>query len=79
MGAAPVIYCPRCHGTMQEGYLLDRARTLEQQDWVEGKPKLGTLYPPSLDISGVAKYRVGAWRCLNCGTVELRALDRLPE
>ncbi len=64
---------------MQEGFLLDRTRhSLEQQDWVEGKPQL-PFGSTSIDISGATQYRVATWRCPTCGTLESRAIERLTE
>jgi ssDNA-binding Zn-finger/Zn-ribbon topoisomerase 1 len=76
--------CSKCGGEMAEGFILDAdfiysfpmpraAGMFTQARWVEGKPV------PSRN-SGIKwndkeAYRIAAYRCPNCGLLELHAMD----
>lgn len=74
---AMTISCLRCHGTMEEGYLLEITRVAaEQQLWVKGAPMPSGGWGAGLETSGTARYKVATWRCANCGYLESRATER---
>lgn len=68
--------CPKCQGTMEEGFLLDinqsggRAVT----SWVEGAPQKSFWL--GVKIAKRKKIDVQTWRCGRCGFLESYAKDR---
>ena len=70
--AAPALRCSRCHGPMQEGFLVDFAHGEKRaQEWVEGPPEPGWL--TGIRYRGKTSRRVRAFRCMTCGSLELFA------
>jgi len=70
--------CPKCSGTVGEGFLLDQNyQTLRQSLWISGAPEAGGLLGQSVKISGKEIYAVRSLRCTACGFLEVYA-DRKP-
>ena len=69
------VSCPRCHGRMEKGSLLNRdsngGRSLGQ--WVEGRPERSIW--TGLKLRGLRALPVTAFRCRNCGLLEIYAED----
>ena len=77
MSAAPLVpKCPKCEGTMEEGFIADRRSRLlsDASQWVEGAPE-GFLFL-GVKTGGRDKHRVAAYRCTRCGYLEQYARDR---
>ena len=65
--------CPKCDGTMEEGYCLDHSvGGGGQQRWCEGKPERSVS-------SGGRHLMVTTYRCCECGFLEAYAGKRTPE
>jgi hypothetical protein len=63
--------CPKCDGAMMPGFLLDHSGGLFVSYWAAGSPQnsfWGGLKKPELSLP------VGAYRCSDCGYLELYAL-----
>jgi hypothetical protein len=63
-------HCPKCDGTMKEGFLVDRRQGVQKSLplWVEGQPQ---LWPwGSLKIRGRTRHAVVTRRCTKCGYLE---------
>lgn len=61
--------CPKCSGTMTEGYLLDQGHgTWATVKWVEGLPEKSIWV--GLKLRGRKKLAVVTWRCGRCGLLE---------
>jgi ribosomal protein L40E len=67
------VSCLRCNGRMEKGALLNRdsngGKSLGQ--WVEGVPKRSIW--TGLKLRGLKLLPVTAFRCRNCGHIELYA------
>jgi predicted RNA-binding Zn-ribbon protein involved in translation (DUF1610 family) len=64
--------CPKCQGTMEDGFLLDQQgynSVYVVTQWVEGPPKkkFGS------GVETKVKRSTSAFRCTNCGYLELYA------
>ena len=65
----PAHACPKCRGSMAEGFILDQAyggRLVS--GWVEGKPQKSFWVGVKLD--GRKPVEIAAWRCTSCGFLE---------
>ena len=63
--------CVKCGGLMEMGFMLDKRRHARQVAlWYEGVPTANLL-----DISERRKIVILAYRCTNCGYLELWAQD----
>ncbi len=61
--------CPKCQGTMQEGFLLDETYgTRGQADWVEGAPEKSIW--TGVKLGDRMRLPVETWRCGRCGFLE---------
>ena len=64
--------CPKCNGEMMQGFLLDHSDAGRlNSHWAVGAPQnsfWGGLKKPELSLP------VGAYRCSDCGYLELYAL-----
>jgi Domain of unknown function (DUF6487) len=61
--------CPKCQGTMTEGFLLDTIYDGNKVgQWFEGIPQIGFL--GSVKLRGRKKFDVRSWRCERCGFLE---------
>jgi hypothetical protein len=67
---AEAIKCERCGGTMEEGFVLDRAHYSmpTTQQWVEGEPKHS--FWSGLETDGKRQFKVATYRCDKCGRLE---------
>jgi Zn ribbon nucleic-acid-binding protein len=66
--------CPKCQNQMELGFLLEnQGYTANQTDtkWVQG-PVI-KMHFPFTDIETKVQRRVEAYRCVNCGYLELYA------
>ena len=63
--------CPKCNGAMLQGYMLDISHGAFVAHWAAGSPRnsfWGGLKKPEMTLP------VGAYRCSDCGYLELYAL-----
>lgn len=68
--------CPRCRGRLERGFLPDVGS--------QGQPAVGTWAQGEepdkrwwgTTLKDRTRYRVEAWRCRECGRIELYGLDR---
>ena len=62
--------CPRCQGSMTEGFVLDHTEggARKVSAWVEGAPEPGLLV--GVKVRGKTKYDIRTWRCGRCGFLE---------
>ena len=65
--------CPKCSQPMTAGHIRDMGLNPELLTWSEGQAQRNTL--GSIETSRV-RYSVEAYRCPNCGLVEMYALER---
>jgi len=69
--------CPACAVRMHEGFVPDHhENTTRLGVWVEGPPEFSWL--GNLKIGYRPQYALRAYRCPQCGFVQLFAIDRLP-
>jgi len=67
------ITCIRCKGAMQEGFLVDSGMaSLGVTHWYGGPPKMRS-FGRGIEVIGKQMKRVAAYRCEQCGTLELVA------
>ena len=63
--------CAECGGTMQPGYLMDRAdhSVPTQAAWIEGEPEMTRFLgmKAGLNVRDRARYDVVTLRCEQCG------------
>jgi hypothetical protein len=73
------IVCPKCNGSMEEGFLPDASRgVIQDTKWVRGKPEphwLGGVKSPDQKFLGGLKdstacKSVISYRCQKCGFLE---------
>ena len=66
--------CLRCNSAMERGYLPDRghADSMKIAEWVSDAPEQRWW---GLRTTGHQQIPLSAYRCSQCGYVELRALD----
>ena len=61
--------CPKCHGRMEEGFILDNSYGARLQSaWVEGKPKRS--FWTGVKFREEAKRPIATFRCEGCGYLE---------
>jgi len=61
--------CPKCNGTMDEGFILDDTYGGKvQSEWAEGSPRRSIW--TGLKVSKDARHRVTTYRCQKCGFLE---------
>ena len=62
--------CPRCRGSMSEGFVLDLGdhNSRNQQKWVEGEPVRSFWL--GIQTKERDKYTVTTYRCDRCGYLE---------
>lgn len=67
--------CPRCGGTMEQGFVLDRAHgdALRTQEWLEGEPVKS--FWSGIKTKGKERHPVQSFRCERCGYLESYAID----
>ena len=72
---API--CPKCGGTMQAGFIADfgHGGTVKPSDWVVGRPQRSFWF--GTRVRDRQRFRVTAYRCGQCGYLELYARDEV--
>lgn len=60
--------CPKCQGSMVEGYILDLNQARSVCKWIEGAPEKS--FWSGLKIAGRANVNIQTWRCGRCGFLE---------
>lgn len=62
--------CPKCSGSMSEGFILDRGHHNANalQHWVDGEPEKSFWFGIRTEDRG--KFEVATWRCDRCGYLE---------
>jgi hypothetical protein len=62
--------CPKCAGSMEAGFILDRAHmnVLTVSQWLEGEPE--TSFWTGLKTKNRERYAVATYRCQRCGFLE---------
>lgn len=65
--------CLRCGGEMEEGYTFDQGQTNLQGQWIEGEPEKSVW--TGLKVKGRKKLPISAYRCRDCGFLDLYARD----
>ena len=62
--------CPRCGGTMVEGFIVDQAHggAATVPVWVEGAPQRSVW--TGVRLRGKSRLDVATWRCRSCGLLE---------
>ncbi len=61
--------CPKCQGSMTEGFLLDRTQGGRGlTSWVEGTPQKSIWV--GVKLGGKKPMEVATWRCGSCGYLE---------
>ncbi len=62
--------CPKCQGSMSEGYILDITQSggRATSKWIEGAPEKSIW--TGLKISNRANIDIQTWRCGRCGFLE---------
>jgi ribosomal protein S27AE len=62
-------HCPKCSGSMAEGYVIDRTHSgVTVGAWVEGVPETSPW--TGLKTKGRPNFEVASWRCGRCGFLE---------
>ncbi len=66
--------CPKCRGSMKEGFILDNAYgSLQVSAWIEGAPQKSRWF--GVKLRGRRSIRVASFRCDRCGYLESYAKD----
>jgi predicted nucleic-acid-binding Zn-ribbon protein len=66
--------CPKCAGTMERGFIVDRGYgSFAVAEWVEGEPVKSFI--SGLSLRGKKKLKVLTRRCRRCGFLESYAAD----
>jgi len=61
--------CPKCQGSMVEGFILDNPHgAYSVTNWIEGAPEKS--FWSGVKVGKKAKYEVQTWRCNRCGFLE---------
>ena len=61
--------CPRCQGSMTEGFLLDQGQGSRSViKWVEGAPQKSIWV--GVRLGNQQPIEVATWRCASCGFLE---------
>lgn len=65
--------CPQCEGKMERGFAIGGTPAHVHTDakWVEGSPRKGIR--GGIILGGRRKYAITAYRCTECGYLELYA------
>ncbi len=64
--------CSECGGSLQEGYVLDVAKTGRiPSSWIEGKPEKDFWL--GLNLEDKLVFRISAFRCKSCGLLKFYA------
>ena len=72
--ASRSLSCPRCGGSMDEGFILDESHgTMKSQKWVAGAPELSFWF--GLKLRGKQRLDVSTYRCGRCGYLESYASE----
>jgi hypothetical protein len=67
--ASRSLSCPRCGGSMEQGYILDESYgKIGPQKWVGGAPEFSIW--TGLKLRGKQRLPVTAYRCRQCGFLE---------
>jgi hypothetical protein len=68
--------CPKCSGSLNEGFLADYAHAaVIPGRWVKGRPQRSIWRGTNLRDRII--FRMSAYRCATCGYVELYARERV--
>jgi hypothetical protein len=69
------VECPRCRGTLEKGFVMDRAHYSypDRQNWVEGEPEKSVWH--GFKTKGKESYLVHTFRCEKCGYLESYATE----
>ena len=66
--------CPRCQGSMSEGFILDKTDSRPVvSSWVEGEP-VKSMWT-GIRLSGRKRIEIQTFRCRRCGYLESYAPD----
>jgi hypothetical protein len=61
--------CPKCQGSMAEGFVLDTTDNRHAVSaWVEGAPEKSIW--TGVKLKGRTKHAIQTWRCGRCGFLE---------
>ncbi len=62
--------CPKCHGRMHVGYILERGHGDRRAAaaWIEGAPEKS--FWQGLKTTGRQVFETRTWRCERCGLLE---------
>ncbi len=62
--------CPKCQGSMTEGWVLDNADSGRRAigTWIEGAPEKS--FWAGVKLGRKARYEIQTWRCGRCGYLE---------
>ena len=69
-----VLGCPKCKGSMEEGFIPDRIADVggaKVSEWYEGPPKWS--FWTGVKTKGIEHYSVRTYRCTGCGYLEFYA------
>ncbi len=68
--------CPKCSGSMSEGFVADRTdhSIAAVPSWIEGEPE--TSVWTGLKLDGKPRFDIATWRCGRCGFLEHYASDQ---
>jgi predicted nucleic-acid-binding Zn-ribbon protein len=67
--ASPSLSCPRCGGSMEQGFIIDETHgTMKSQKWVGGAPEYSFWF--GLKLRGKDRLDVATYRCCRCGYLE---------
>ncbi len=70
----PGTACPKCGGGLEDGFLRDATYGgFKVGCWVEGTPQRS--FWTGTQVAFKRKYRVGAYRCIDCGHLEFYARE----
>ena len=63
--------CPKCTGTMEPGFVLDKTygdAYFSSPEWTEGKPESSIW--TGLKMKGRERHAITTFRCAGCGYLE---------
>ena len=62
-------HCPKCEGTMVDGYVVDQGHgSVSVTKWREGEPRRSIWV--GLKLGGTEPIEITTWRCKRCGYLE---------
>jgi Domain of unknown function (DUF6487) len=64
--------CPKCKGTMMQGYILELGDMLSATMWIEGRPEKSFFFGTKL--RGREQHPIQSFRCAICGFLESYAV-----